>query len=60
MIINNINKALRTYLEWRFKMNNAPKYIKYRDEWIGNIPNNQLWYYEIEMNHLKNRGVYAL
>jgi hypothetical protein len=58
--MNTVNKTLRTYLEWRFKMNNIPKYLKYRDYWIDNIPKKQLWYYEIEMNHLKNRGVYAL
>lgn len=43
---------LRTYLETRFRNNNHPKYMKYRDEWINNIPEDQLWYYIIEMKHL--------
>lgn len=54
-----MNKNLRTYLEYRFRVNNHPKYQKYRDEWINGIPISCLWYYEIEMNHLKEKGLYA-
>ena len=53
-----MTKELRTYLEWRFRFNNIPKYRKYQDEWINNIPKDQLWYFEIEMNHLRSNGLY--
>lgn len=51
-----MNKELRTYLEWRFRVNNINKYQKYRDEWIVNLNYNQLMYFELEMNRLKLRG----
>ena len=53
-----MNNELRTYLEWRFRTNNHPKYQKYRDEWINNIPSCNLWYYKAEMQHLQKRGIY--
>ena len=55
-----MNKELRTYLEWRFRLNNINKYQKYRDEWIVNLNYNQLMYFEIEMNRLKLRGQYSI
>lgn len=56
--MNSMNKDLRTYLEWRFRINNINKYQKYRDEWIVNLNYNQLMYFEIEMNRLKLKGQY--
>lgn len=53
-----MNNALKNYLEWRFR-NNNPKYYKYCNDWIKNIPESQLWYYEIEMSHLINNGIYG-
>lgn len=53
-----MNNELRTYLEWRFRVNNHPKYQKYRDEWINNILSCNLWYYKTEMQHLRERGIY--
>lgn len=53
-----MTQELRTYLEWRFRINNISKYQKYRDDWINNIPFKQLWYFEIEMKHLKENGKY--
>ena len=53
-----MTQQLRTYLEWRFRVNNHPKYQQYRDEWINNIVPSQLWYFEIEMNHLRDNGIY--
>lgn len=53
-----MSKELRTYLEWSFRVNNIPKYQRYRDEWINNIPSQNLWYYEIEMQHLREVGIY--
>lgn len=53
-----MTKELRTYLEWRFRVNTINKYKKYQDEWINNIPQEQLWYFEIEMKHLKDNGKY--
>lgn len=54
-----MNNALKNYLEWRFRNNNIPKYYKYYNEWINNIPKSSLWYYEIEMFHLINNGIYG-
>lgn len=54
-----MSKELRTYLEWRFRMNNISNYQRYRDEWINNIPSCNLWYYEIEMQHLREKGIYS-
>lgn len=54
-----MNNALKNYLEWRFRHNNIPKYYKYCNNWIENIPKSQLWYYEIEMYHLINNGIYG-
>lgn len=53
-----MSNELRTYLEWRFRVNNHSKYQIYRDEWINNIPSCNLWYYEIEMQHLREQGFY--
>ena len=54
-----MSKELRTYIEWRFKVNNINKYQKYRDEWIDNLNDIQLMYLELEMNRLKLRGQYG-
>lgn len=54
-----MNNSLKNYLEWRFRHNNIPKYHRYCDTWIKNIPKSQLWYYEIEMSHLINNGIYG-
>lgn len=53
-----MSKELRTYLEWSFRVNNISKYQRYRDEWINNIPPQNLWYYEKEMQHLREVGIY--
>lgn len=52
------NKKLLTYLEWRFRRNNIPKYQKYCEEWINNLKPTQLEYFEKEMQHLINNGLY--
>lgn len=53
-----MSKELRTYLEWRFRINNINKYQKYCDEWINNLNYIQLMYFDIEMNRLKLKGQY--
>lgn len=54
-----MDKVIRTYLEWRFRVFNINKYQKYRDEWINALNDVQICYFEKEMNHLKNKGLYA-
>lgn len=49
---------LKTYLEWRFKRNNHPKYLKYCNEWINNLFPSQIQYFEKEMIRLHQLGIY--
>lgn len=41
------------YLVHRFKHNNHNKYMKYIQEWIGNVTKNQLAYFQQEKERLK-------
>lgn len=50
-----INNILFDYLRDRFYKNNHTKYRKYFDEWISNITENQLFYYEKERISIKNQ-----
>lgn len=54
-----MNNKLKTYLEWRCRMNWHPKYYKYIGEWISNVLPIQCTYFEIEMEHLIERGIYS-
>ena len=53
-----MNEALKTYLEWRFRVNNAGKYQRYREEWIKALLSTQIAYFEKEMNHMIENGLY--
>ena len=53
-----MNEVLKTYLEWRFRVNNAGKYQRYREEWIKALLPTQLSYFEKEMNHIIENGLY--
>lgn len=53
-----MNSTLRTYLEWRFRVNNHPKYQKYRDEWIQALTPMQLIYFEQERIRMIKMGLY--
>ena len=53
-----INEALKTYLEWRFRVNNVGRYQRYRDEWINNLIPVQLLYFEKEMQHMIANKLY--
>lgn len=53
-----MSKELRTYLEWRWRVNTFWKYQQYRDEWINNLVPSQLYYFEREMQHLIDNGQY--
>lgn len=55
-----MSKELRTYLEWRWRVNTFSKYQQYRDEWIDNLVDSQLYYFEREMEHLINNGTYKI
>lgn len=50
-----INTVLFDYLRDRFYRNNHAKYRKYFDEWISNITENQLFYFEKERISIKNQ-----
>jgi hypothetical protein len=52
------NEVLKTYLEWRFRVNNAGKYQRYREEWIKALLPTQISYFEKEMNHMIENGLY--
>lgn len=53
-----MKNPLLTYLEWRFRVNNAGKYQRYREEWIEGITSEQLSYFEKEMHHMIENGLY--
>lgn len=44
-----MNRVLRTYLEVRWRKDNHPKYWRYFDEWVNNITDIQLMYFEKDM-----------
>jgi len=50
-----INTILFDYLRERFYRNNHAKYRKYFDEWVSNITENQLFYFEKERISIKNQ-----
>lgn len=50
--------SLQNYLEWRFRVNNHPKYLKYCKRWIAALQASQLQYFEKEMSNLINKGIY--
>lgn len=39
-------------------MNNRNQYQHYRDEWINNVTSTQMEYFEKEMKHLVDAGIY--
>jgi len=49
---------MKTYLEWRCRMNWHPKYYKYISEWIENVTPLQMEYFERERENLLKRGIY--
>ena len=51
--------TMTKYLTWRFMMNNHAKYRKFCDEWIANITEEQLHYYEEEKHRLTLKGEYT-
>lgn len=42
-----MDRDMKTYLEWRCRMNWHPKYLKYIQEWISNVTSTQLEYLNI-------------
>ena len=58
-ICTNIEQSmLEKYLEFRFKTNNIRKYEKYYNEWLENVTDIQLQYFEKEMYNLIKQGKY--
>lgn len=55
-----MNKKLETYLQWRFIVNNRSAYHHYLNDWLYNVTETQLQYFEQEMNRLINRGIYKV
>lgn len=53
-----MNRSLQNYLEWRFRANNHPKYLKYCKQWIAALQALQLQYFKKEMSNLINKGIY--
>ena len=40
-----MNDQLYSYLKYQWKICNNPKYQKYFDEWVINLTDNQIFYY---------------
>lgn len=55
-----MNRNLQNYLEWRFRVNNHTKYLKYCKRWITALHASQIQYFEKEMSNLINKGIYKL
>ena len=50
---------LEKYLEFRFRTNNIKRYYEnYYKEWVSALTNEQLAYFEREMNNLIKKGLY--
>ena len=48
------------YLKWRCLMNWPNRHLKYIDEWIQNVTEQQMNYFiNIERRHLIDRGIYS-
>lgn len=46
-----IDKNLHQYLQTQWRFCNHTKYLKYFDDWVKNITDNQIYYFTKEMNH---------
>ena len=55
-----MSKELETYLQWRFRVNNRNQYQHYLNDWLYNVTETQLQYFEQEMNRLINSGIYKV
>ena len=53
-----MDKIMKDYLRWRFCSRVPSRYIKYFDEWITGVTNEQMAYFEKERERLINQGVY--
>lgn len=58
--IKNMTKELETYLQWRFRVNNHAKYQRYLNDWLYNVTETQLQYFEQEMRRLITSGIYKI
>ena len=48
------------YLKWRCHMNWPNRYLRYIDEWIQNVNEQQMNYFiNVERRHLIDRGIYS-
>lgn len=45
-----LNQSIYTYLEVRYYQDNHAKYHKYFEEWVKNVTDNQLYYFNKDMN----------
>ena len=55
-----MNPKLRTYLEWRWRVNNHSRYQKYRDLWIASLTSIQIMYFETELERMILKGFYTI
>jgi hypothetical protein len=55
-----MDRDMKTYLEWRCRMNWHPKYLKYIQEWISNVTSAQLEYFKRERERLISKGIYNI
>lgn len=52
-----MTKEMYTYLQQRFYRNNHVKYRKYFEEWVQNVTETQLMYFEKEKFNLDNNMI---
>lgn len=52
-----MTKEMYTYLQQRFYRNNHAKYRKYFEEWVSNVTETQLMYFEKEKYHIENNVI---
>ena len=48
------NRALYNWLEYEWRISNAPKYAHYFKEWVDNLTDAQIEYF----NKMRNRKIY--
>lgn len=47
-------EVIYEYLRRRFYQNNHTKYHKYFEEWVSNLTESQIYYFEIERQNILN------
>lgn len=52
--VNALRRALKPWLQERWRRDNHAKYQQYFEPWFENLTDSQLYYFEMQMEHIKN------